>query len=144
MGGKGLKPGADDTYLAYDKPWANASNTPFRMYKHWVHEGGISTPLIVHWPDGIKPKNEFRNQPGHIIDIKATCIDVAGATNPDTFNNNKMTNAIFKNLLVFNILIFDIIFLYGSTYSIALDIKRYSFVFLCLESLSSIIGSAHG
>jgi arylsulfatase A-like enzyme len=88
--GKGLKPGSADTYLGYGKPWANASNTPFRKYKHWVHEGGISTPLIVHWPDRIKAKNEFRNQPGHLIDIMATCIDVAGATYPETFNNNKV------------------------------------------------------
>lgn len=91
MGGKRLVPGADNTYLAYDKPWANASNTPFRMYKHWVHEGGISTPLIVHWPAGIKTKNEFRTQPGHLIDIMATCIDVAGASYPETFNNNNIT-----------------------------------------------------
>jgi arylsulfatase len=88
--GKGLKPGGDDTYLGYGKPWANASNTPFRMYKHWVHEGGIATPLIVHWPEGIKSRNEFRNQPGHLIDILATCIDVAGATYPETFNNHKV------------------------------------------------------
>ncbi len=89
--GKGLKPGGDDTYLAYGKPWANASNTPFRMYKHYVHEGGIATPLIVHWPDGIKAKNEFRNQPSHLIDIMATCIDVAGATYPKEFNNQPIT-----------------------------------------------------
>ena len=89
--GKGLKPGGDDTYLAYGKPWANASNTPFRMYKHYVHEGGIATPLIVHWPDGIKAKNEFRNQPSHLIDIMATCIDVAGATYPKAFNNQPIT-----------------------------------------------------
>jgi len=88
LAGRGLKPGADNTYLAYDKPWANASNTPFRMYKHWVHEGGISTPLIVHWPDGIKANNEFRNTPGHLIDIMATCIDVAGAAYPEIFNGN--------------------------------------------------------
>jgi arylsulfatase A-like enzyme len=86
--GKGLKPGGDDTYLGYGKPWANASNTPFRMYKHWVHEGGISTPLIVHWPAGIKAKNEYRNQPGHLIDIMATCIDVGDGIYPDHFNNN--------------------------------------------------------
>jgi arylsulfatase len=60
------------------------------MYKHWVHEGGISTPLIVHWPAGIKAKNEFRTQPGHLIDIMATCIDVAGASYPETFNSNKI------------------------------------------------------
>ncbi|MCP4976821.1 MAG: arylsulfatase [Maribacter sp.] len=102
--GKGLEPGSEDTYLGYGKPWANASNTPFRMYKHWVHEGGISTPLIVHWPDGIKAKNEFRNQPGHLIDIMATCVDVAGATYPETFNNNNIIplegislTAAFKN-----------------------------------------------
>ncbi len=88
--GKGLNPGGDDTYLGYGKPWANASNTPFRMYKHWVHEGGISTPLIVHWPAGIKAKNEFRNQPGHLIDIMATCIDVAEGNYPETFNGNKI------------------------------------------------------
>jgi arylsulfatase A-like enzyme len=91
MAGKGLKPGAEDTFLSYDKPWANASNTPFRMYKHWVHEGGISTPLIVHWPKGIKAKNEFRNQPSHLIDIMATCIDVAGTQYPETFHNNSIT-----------------------------------------------------
>ena len=86
--GIGSKTRQEDTYLGYGKPWANASNTPFRMYKHWVHEGGISTPLIVHWPAGIKAKNEFRNSPGHLIDIMATCIDVAGAEYPETFNGN--------------------------------------------------------
>jgi arylsulfatase len=88
--GIGLEPGGDNTYLGYGKPWANASNTPFRMYKHWVHEGGISTPLIVHWPDGFNAKNEFRATPGHIIDIMATCLDVAGATYPETYNGNKI------------------------------------------------------
>jgi len=86
--GIGLKPGGKNTFLGYGKPWANASNTPFRMYKHWVHEGGISTPLIVHWPAGIKARNEFRNSPGHLIDIMATCIDVAGTKYPETFNGN--------------------------------------------------------
>lgn len=86
--GIGLKPGPADTYLAYDKSWANASNTPFRMYKSYLHEGGISTPLIVHWPEGIYKKNEFRKQPTHIMDIMATCIDVAGAKYPKTFNDN--------------------------------------------------------
>ncbi len=88
--GKGLKPGAADTYLGYGKPWANASNTPFRMYKHWVHEGGIASPLIVHWPAGIQQKNEFRDQPAHLIDIMATCIDVAGAQYPETYKDNQI------------------------------------------------------
>jgi arylsulfatase len=54
------------------------SNTPLREYKHWVHEGGIATPLIAHWPRGITAKNELRTQPGHLIDIFATCIELAG------------------------------------------------------------------
>ncbi len=58
--------------------WAFLQNTPFRMYKHFNHEGGIATPLIAHWPSGIKAKNELRKQPAHLIDIMATCVDVAG------------------------------------------------------------------
>jgi len=99
MVGKGLKPGGDDTYLGYGKPWANASNTPFRLYKHWVHEGGISTPLIVHWPAGIKAKNEFRDQPGHLIDIMATCVDVTGAEYPQTFKGNNIIPMEGKSLV---------------------------------------------
>ena len=77
-----VMPGAADTYVAYGRGWANVSNTPFREYKHWVHEGGISTPLIAHWPKGIAAKGELRTQPGHLIDIAATCIDLAGAIYP--------------------------------------------------------------
>lgn len=91
LSGIGLEPGGANTYLGYGKPWANASNTPFRMYKHWVHEGGIATPLIVHWPAGIIAKNEFRNDPGHLIDIMATCIDVADAAYPKTYNEHSIT-----------------------------------------------------
>ena len=80
--GEGVMPGPADTYIAYGKPWANASNTPFRLYKHWVHEGGIATPLIAHWPKRIAARGELRHQPGHLIDIMATCVDVAGATYP--------------------------------------------------------------
>ncbi|WP_390699349.1 arylsulfatase [Gemmata massiliana] len=81
MGPK-VMPGPADTYVAYGRGWANVSNTPFREYKHWVHEGGISTPLIAHWPSGISAKGELRKQPGHLIDIAATCTDLAGATYP--------------------------------------------------------------
>lgn len=90
LSGIGLQPGTADTYLGYGKPWANASNIPFRMYKHWVHEGGIATPLIVHWPKGIASKNEFRNQPGHLIDIMATCVDVANANYPKNYHTNSI------------------------------------------------------
>jgi arylsulfatase len=81
-------PGPADTYIGYGKNWANVSNTPFREYKHWVHEGGISTPLIAHWPAGIRATNELRHQPGHLIDLLATCIDLAGATYPEKVNGH--------------------------------------------------------
>ncbi len=76
-------PGPADTYIAYGEGWANVSNTPFRRYKHWVHEGGISTPLIAHWPAGIAARGELRREPGHIIDIMATCVELAGGKYPD-------------------------------------------------------------
>jgi arylsulfatase len=81
MGPK-VMPGANDTYVAYGRGWANASNTPLREYKHWVHEGGISTPLIAHWPAGIAAKGELRHQPGHLIDIMATCLELSGTEYP--------------------------------------------------------------
>ena len=86
--GEGVMPGATDTYIAYGKPWANASNTPFRLYKHWVHEGGIASPLIAHWPAAIKRHGELDHQPGHLVDIMATCVDIAGADYPTRYKDN--------------------------------------------------------
>ncbi len=83
-------PGPPESYTAYGLDWANASNTPFREYKHWVHEGGISTPLIVHWPAGIDSKGEFRSEPSHLIDIMATCVDVSGGKYPTEYNNESI------------------------------------------------------
>ena len=80
--GPGVMPGPDGTYIAYGQGWANVSNTPFREYKHWVHEGGISTPLIAHWPARIKRKGRLERQPGHLVDLMATCVDVSGAEYP--------------------------------------------------------------
>ncbi len=97
--GRGVMPGPADTYLAYGKPWANASNTPFRLYKHWVHEGGISTPLIAHWPVCIKARGKLRHQPGHLIDIMATCVDVAQAKYPTEYKGYKITPMEGKSLL---------------------------------------------
>ncbi len=71
--------------------WALLENTPFRRYKHFNHEGGIATPLIVHWPAGIAAKNEFRQQPAHLIDIMATCVDLGGATYPKELNGKPIT-----------------------------------------------------
>ena len=64
--------------------WATLANTPFRRYKHFTHEGGIATPLIAHWPRGIAARGERRRQPGHVIDILPTCLEVAGAAMPAT------------------------------------------------------------
>ena len=80
--GPGILPGPEDTYIAYGMNWANVSNTPFREYKHFVHEGGISTPLIAHWPLGIKRARELEQQPGHLVDIMATCLDIANVKYP--------------------------------------------------------------
>ncbi len=90
--GPGVMPGPEDTYVAYGQGWANVSNTPFREYKHWVHEGGISTPLIVHWPGGIpKGRNgKLEKQPSHLIDIMATCVDVSGGKYLTELNGNKI------------------------------------------------------
>ncbi|MBA4147258.1 MAG: arylsulfatase [Verrucomicrobia bacterium] len=90
--GPGAMPGPDDTFIAYGENWANVSNTPFREYKHWVHEGGISTPLIVHWPKGISPKRngKLESQPGHLIDIMATCLDLSDATYPKELRGEKI------------------------------------------------------
>ncbi|MFC2113354.1 sulfatase-like hydrolase/transferase, partial [Bacteroidota bacterium] len=95
----GVLPGPADTYMAYRRAWANVSNTPFREYKHWVHEGGISTPLIAHWPKGIKAKNELRNEPGHLVDLMATCVDIAGAIYPSTVDDQSIWAMEGKSLV---------------------------------------------
>ncbi|MGJ5819780.1 arylsulfatase [Paludibaculum fermentans] len=77
-----VMPGPDDTYQSYGLPWANASNTPFRLYKHWVHEGGISSPLIVRWPGHVTTAPRFDHTPAHFIDVMATCVDAARAPYP--------------------------------------------------------------
>ncbi len=72
--------GSADTYLCLGPGFSSAANTPFRRHKTWVHEGGISTPFIVHWPRGIAARNELRSTVGHVIDIAPTLLDLAGVT----------------------------------------------------------------
>jgi len=96
--GPGVMPGPADTYIGYGLGWANASNTPFREYKHWVHEGGISTPLIAHWPEGIKRKGELDHQPGHLIDIMATCVDLGKVNYPKERDGEKIKPLEGKSL----------------------------------------------
>lgn len=85
-----IMPGPENTYQSYGTAWANLSNTPFRLYKHWVHEGGIATPLIVHWPEGIKDQGTLRHSPGQLTDIMATIVDITGSTYPKSHKGNEI------------------------------------------------------
>ncbi len=79
-----IEPGPDDTYASYGRAWANLSNTPFRFYKRWVHEGGISTPLIVHWPDG-GIGARILNTPFQLTDVVPTVLDATGVAYPGSY-----------------------------------------------------------
>jgi arylsulfatase len=93
-----VRPGPDDTFQSYGLPWAQASNTPFRRYKHWVHEGGISTPLIVHWPRVVR-KPAITDQVGHVLDLLPTCLDAAGLSHPTTALGRKLLPLEGKSLV---------------------------------------------
>ena len=95
----GLRPGPDDTFMSYDLPWANASNTPFRLYKHWVHEGGIATPLIVSWPQALRDRGRICDTPVHIIDLLPTILAAAGAEYPREYNGRRIQPAEGQSLL---------------------------------------------
>ncbi|QCX37415.1 arylsulfatase [Aureibaculum algae] len=87
--------------LTYGSAWANASNTPYREYKHWLHEGGIATPFIIHWPNGIEAKmnGKIINGYGFLPDIMATVLDVSNADYPLNFNNNAIVPMSGKSLV---------------------------------------------
>ena len=87
-----VMPGGPGTFQSYAIPWANASNTPFRWYKSEVHEGGIATPLIMHWPKGIPStrRGKLNHQAGHVIDLMATCVDISGASYPKQFQDREV------------------------------------------------------
>lgn len=74
-----IMPRPEHTYQSYGMGWANLSNTPFRLYKHWVHEGGIAAPFIVHWPEGLIDNGALRHTPGQLTDVMATILDITGA-----------------------------------------------------------------
>jgi arylsulfatase len=75
-------PGSRKTFLCLGPGWSSCANTPFRRHKTWVHEGGIATPWIVHWPHGVSAKGELRGQPVHVIDVVPTVLELAGITPP--------------------------------------------------------------
>jgi arylsulfatase A-like enzyme len=79
------------SYEAVGKNWATVQNTPLRYWKNYSHEGGINTPFIVSWPDGIKEVGGFYREPAHFIDIMATLVEITGASYPETFNDQNIT-----------------------------------------------------
>jgi arylsulfatase A-like enzyme len=92
-------PGSADTYLCLGPGWSTTCNTPFRRHKTWTHEGGISTPLIVSWPKGIKARGEIRHNAGHVIDIVPTLLELAGASAPKTMNGKPVPAPPGKSLV---------------------------------------------
>src|ERR1022692_1735085 len=78
-------PGPDDVWQSYGVPWANVSDTPFRLYKHFVHEGGIATPFIAYWPAVIRQPGSVTRQLGHVTDLMATFVDIAGVRHPTSY-----------------------------------------------------------
>jgi arylsulfatase len=82
---KTIPAGEKGSYTTYGKEWANASNTPFRLYKHWTHEGGISTPFIVHFPKLVK-QGKIVHEVTHLIDIFPTILDLSNTHYPEVFN----------------------------------------------------------
>ncbi|HEY4207926.1 MAG TPA: arylsulfatase [Puia sp.] len=97
----GLPPGGVDSYMSYGQSWANASNTPFRYFKKWLHEGGISTPLIIRWPAGISTARQgsIVRQVAHAIDIMPTVCDVTGAAYPKQVKGKDILPAEGQSLL---------------------------------------------
>jgi arylsulfatase len=105
---EGQLPGSENSTVYCGQSWATLENTPFRRYKHFNHEGGISTPFIVHWPKGLDLKSDrsdrsvrgqFRDQPAHLVDLMATCVDVSGAKYPKEFQGRSILPMEGKSLV---------------------------------------------
>jgi arylsulfatase A-like enzyme len=92
-------PGSAATYLCLGPGFSSACNTPFRRHKSWLHEGGISTPLIAHWPAGIAGKGELRHTPAHVIDIVPTLLELAGVAKPREWEGEPVPEAPGKSLV---------------------------------------------
>ncbi|MEQ1749956.1 MAG: arylsulfatase [Prosthecobacter sp.] len=93
------EPGSAETYLCLGPGFSSAANTPHRRHKTWVHEGGISTPLIAHWPKGITAKSELRRTPAHVIDIVPTVLELAGVEKPKEWKGEPIPEAPGRSLV---------------------------------------------
>lgn len=85
-----VPPGPADSDIAYDARWANMCNTPLRLYKQYAHEGGNATPLIVHWPAGIKARGGIIRFTGHLVDLMPTVVELAGAEYPKEYDGKEI------------------------------------------------------
>lgn len=99
MHDKAAPPGSAKTFLCLGPGWSTAANTPFRLHKSWVHEGGITTPMIAHWPQGIAARGELRHNPGHVIDLAPTILELAGGQWPKTHAGQPVPPAPGKSLV---------------------------------------------
>lgn len=93
------EPGSAATYLCLGPGFSSACNTPFRRHKTWVHEGGISTPLIAHWPQGIPARGELRATPAHVVDIVPTILEITGVEKPKAWQGETIPEAPGKSLV---------------------------------------------
>ena len=94
-----VMPGPECTWQSYGYGWANASNTPFRMYKQYDHEGGILLPMVVQWPKVIRKGGQLTDQVCHIIDVMPTVLDLGGCEYPKTFNGNEIRPVDGKSMV---------------------------------------------
>lgn len=92
-------PGSGASFLCLGPGWSSVANTPFRRHKTWVHEGGISTPLVAHWPQGISARGELRHDPSHLIDIVPTVLEIAGGKKPTEWQGTPIPPAPGKSLV---------------------------------------------
>ena len=89
-GGDLEKMGGPGTYHSAGSGWANASNTPWRLYKHYTNEGGISAPCIVHWPERIRRRGAIEKTPMHLIDLMPTIVEAAGVSYPERIGSREI------------------------------------------------------
>jgi arylsulfatase len=94
----GVMPGGADTFMSYGLPWAQLSNTPFRRYKSWAHEGGVATPFIAHAP-GLVPAGHIAHGVGHVVDVLPTLLELTGAHYPRTFRGRDIQSLEGVSLL---------------------------------------------
>jgi arylsulfatase len=93
------KMGSAETYHSVGSGWANASNTPWRLYKHFNHEGGISSPFIAHWPAGLKSTGVINKDKGHLVDLMPTILDAAGVSYPASYKGKKTISLPGKSIV---------------------------------------------